>query len=215
MANSKPSSVHLPVIPFGSALGCDEAAAKAQSREPRIETFRFGDAPPNAAAVRELTWFFNEAESAIEGPSYGCALVAGCTATTLDEEEARIEAVHAAGKINGWLAKVHTTEALLLAGLFTQRPCPKHVRRALGVLAGAVEVLPSVRAEHLGAVATARTHADNVAGWLEELVAGRDRDRVVAWKREAARSCAIAIAAYERARGTGPCAVPDNEEEGR
>ena len=170
---------------------------------------------PSAAAVRELIWFFNEAESAIEDSSNFCPLVAGSTATTADEEEARREAVHAVGKINGWLSKVHTTEALLLAGLFTDRPWPKRVRRALGVLGGAVAVLPVVRAEHLSAFATGRTRSDKVPDWLEELLAGRGRDSVAAWKRDAARSCAIAIAAYERARGKCPCIAPEKEEEDR
>jgi hypothetical protein len=183
---------------------------KTKSREKKSKRFRFGDVSPSDATVRELTWFFNEAESAMEEPSNYCRLVAGGTASTADEEVARIEALHAAGKINAWLAAVHTTEALLLAGLFTERAWPRRVERALGVLAGAVEASPVVRAEHLRAVATVRTSAKTVTARLVEVIAHVGPASVVAWKRDAERACAIAIRAYERARGTGPCAAPDD-----
>jgi hypothetical protein len=170
---------------------------------------RFRDVTPSAAAEAELRWFFNEAEAEIDQPSNYCSLLAGVRRTTEDEVERRIEAQHAAGKINGWLKRLHTTEALLLAGLYTERPWSDEVTTALPFgLAGAAEAHATVRVEWLRAVARGQTRARNVAAWIEDVVHKGRRDLVDAWRAELELSCALAVRAYDRARGNRACVVP-------
>lgn len=170
---------------------------------------RFRDVTPSAAAEAELRWFFNEAEAEIDQPSNYCSLLAGVRRTTEDEVERRIEAQHAAGKINGWLKRLHTTEALLLAGLYTERPWSDEVTTALPFgLAGAAEAYPTVRVEWLRAVARGQTRARTVAAWIEDVVHKGRRDLVDAWRAELELSCALAVRAYDRARGNRSCVVP-------
>ncbi len=174
---------------------------------------RFRDVTPSAAAEAELHWFFNEAESEIDMPSNHCSFLAGVRRTTEEEVERRLEAQHAAGKINGWLKSLHTTQALLLAGLYIERPWSDEVTKALPFgLAGAAEAYPTVRVEWLRAVARSQTRARSVADWIENVVHLGRRDLVDAWRAELELSCALAVRAYDRARGNRPCVVPCDDE---
>jgi hypothetical protein len=175
---------------------------------------RFRDVTPSAAAETELRWFFNEAESQIDVPSNICAHLWGVSPTSAEAVERRIEAQHAAGKINGWLKSLHTTQALLLAGLYIERPWSEEVTKALPFgLAGAAEAYPTARVEWLREVARGQTRARSVADWIEEVVHKGRTDLVNAWRAELELACALAVHAYDRARGNRPCVVPQDEEE--
>jgi len=173
---------------------------------------QFGDVKPSLQAQEELRWFFNEAERELEEPSAFCALVAGHTASSMDEVERRQEAMHAAGTINRRLQSLGVTDALMLSGLYTERVWPKRMERLLGRLAGAVEALPTVRAQYLRALIGAQTKTKSVEAWLEELIEVGGPAAVEDWRREAQLACAIASHAYELARGDGPSVVPTEEE---
>ncbi len=174
---------------------------------------RFRDVTPSAAAEAELRWFFNEAESEIDVPSNICAHLWGVSPTSADAVERRIEAQHAAGKINGWLKCLHTTHALLLAGLYIERPWSEEVTKALPFgLAGAAEAYPTARVEWLREIARGQTRARSVAAWIEEVVRKGRTDLVNAWRTELELACAIAVRAYDRARGNRACVVPQDEE---
>ncbi len=178
-----------------------------------VTTRRFRDVTPSPAAEAELRWFFNEAETEIDMPSNHCSLLAGVRRTTEEEVERRLEAQHAAGKINGWLKSLHTTQALLLAGLYIERPWSDEVSKALPCgLAGAAESYPTVRVEWLRAVARSQSRARSVADWIEDVVHLGRRDLVDAWRAELELSCALAVRAYDRARGNRPCVVPSDDE---
>ena len=175
---------------------------------------RFRDVTPSAAAEAELRWFFNEAESEIDVPSNICAHLWGVSPTSAEAVERRMEAQHAAGKINGWLKCLHTTQALLLAGLYIERPWSEEVTKALPFgLAGAAEAYPTARVEWLREVARGQTRARSVADWIEEVVHKGRTDLVNAWRAELELACALAVHAYDRARGNRPCVVPQDEEE--
>ncbi len=176
---------------------------------------RFRDVTPSAAAEAELRWFFNEAEGELEMPSnYFCGLLAGASPTSMDAVERRMEAQHAAGKINDWLKRLPTNHALLLAGLYTEQAWSDAVAEALPHgLAGAVAAYATVNVEHLRALARCETRARSVKDWIEETVRKGRRDLVDHWRAEIELELALAIHAYDRARGNRPCAVPENEEE--
>ena len=173
---------------------------------------RFRDVSPSEAAEAELTWFFNEAEIAMDGQSNYCARLAGCGVETLDEVERRLEAQHSAGKINDRLKRLRSTDALLLSGLYTERPWSQAVDAALpGGLAGAASALPRVRVEHVRALARAQTRAKDVCAFIEEVVRKGRPELVAEWRAELELACAIAVTAYERVRGDGPSVVPTEE----
>lgn len=175
---------------------------------------RFRDVTPSAAAEAELRWFFNEAEAEIDIPSNYCPLLAGVRRTTEEEVERRIEAQHSAGKINDWLKRVHTNHALLLAGLYTEQSWSEEVTEALPYgLAGAAAAYATVNVEHLRAIARCETRARSVKDWIEELVRKGRRDIVDRWRAELELALALAIHAYDSARGNRPCVVPQDEEE--
>jgi len=175
---------------------------------------RFRDVTPSAAAEAELRWFFNEAESEIDVPSNICAHLWGVSPTSADAVERRLEAQHAAGKINGWLKSLHTTQALLLAGVYIERPWSEAVTKALPFgLAGAAEAYPTARVEWLREVARGQTRARSVADWIEEVVRKGRTDLVNAWRTELELACALAVRAYDRARGNRPCVVPQDDAE--
>jgi hypothetical protein len=179
------------------------------------EQRRFRDVSPSEAAEAELTWFFNEAETAMDEPSNFCVLLAGGTRSNLEEVERRAEARHAAGKINDRLQRLRSTDALLLSGLYTERPWSDAVEGALpGGLAGAAYASPRVRVEYVRALARAQTHAKDVGAFIEEVVRKGRPDLVAEWRAELELACAISVTAYERVRGDGPSAVPA-EEDGR
>ncbi len=184
-----------------------ESMSGAGGRRARLHV---GNVSPSAAADEELHWFFNEAESEIDVPSSFCALLAGVPRDSLESMEDRAEALHAAGKIRARLEAVSVTDARMLESLYTERPWPAKVERALGVLAGPVEAMAVVRVEHLRAIARMRTGTKTVTAWLEELLAA-DRAALAPWRQEAERSCKIALVAYERVRGKGPSVVPTEE----
>jgi hypothetical protein len=174
--------------------------------------WKFGDVSPSPAAFEELSWFFNEAETAIDQPSTYYATLAGQTTLTLEEVERRHEALHAANKIKARLEAMPLEQMMLLAGLYIEWPWSGRVEMALGCLAGALATSASFRAEYQCALATGRTKEDTVAGWLEEFVASGGEQAIAAWRICIERACAIAVRAYERARGDGPSVVPHEEE---
>lgn len=173
-------------------------------------------ASPSPAAEEELFWFFNEAEAAIDQPSTYYPMLRRETALSLEEVEARQEALHAASKIKARLEALSVADALLLAGLYTERPWSERVERALGsgCLAGALVVSASFRAAYMTAVVRGVTKANSAAAWLEEVVRAGGPAAVSAWRQEVERACAHAVRAYERARGEGPSVVPQEEEVG-
>lgn len=131
----------------------------------------FRDFLPSAAADAELTWFFNEAEIAIEQPSNFQGLIAGASVTSLPEVERRAEAMHAARKIEERLKRLLPTDALLLAGLYTELPWSRAVTRALpGGLAGAARVWVPVLAAYVRTLTRGQTHAKDIAEFVEETV---------------------------------------------
>jgi hypothetical protein len=173
--------------------------------EPR----RFRDVSPSEAAEAELTWFFNEAEIAMDSESNYCARLAGCGIDTLAEVERRAEARHAAGKINDRLVRLRSTDALLLSGLYTDRAWSDAVEAALPRgLAGAASALPRVRLEHVRALARGQTHAKDVRAFIEDVVRKGHRKLMAEWRAELELACAIAVTAYERVRGEGGSVVP-------
>ena len=175
---------------------------------------RFRDVSPSEAAEAELTWFFNEAETAIEQPSNFQGLIAGCSPTSLEEVERRAEAIHAARKIHDRLKRLRSTDLLLLRGIYSEREWSEAVEEALPHgLAGAAEASAGVRVEHLRALARVQTRAKNVAAFVEEIVRKGRRDLLAEWRAEVELACALAVAAYERVRGDGPSVVPDDEDE--
>jgi hypothetical protein len=98
----------------------------------------------------------------------------------------------------------------MLEGAYRERVWPRAVEQALGVLAGAVVALPTVKVLHLRALVSARTEADTAAEWVEEVAKERPA-ALAAWRKEAERACGIAVRAYERARGKGECVVAEGE----
>ncbi len=170
-------------------------------------TRSFCGVTPSLAADAELTWFFNDAETAIEVPSNLPRLLVGLTASTLEEEEERMEAKHAADWIRDRLLSIPLAQARTLEALYLERPWPRRVERALGELTGPVEALPVVRAEHLRALARGHTSQRACVWWLDELVKANRRALEV-WRPEAELACAVAITAYERVRGRGASVVP-------
>lgn len=171
---------------------------------------QFRDVVPSDAADRELRWFFNDAEEACEQPSNYVCLLGGASPTNMAAVEARAEAVHARATIRTWLEAVSVADVLQLQGVYLERAWPRAIRKALGMLAGAVEALPTVRVLYMRALITAKTEADTVVAWLEEHAKAED-DVLSRWKEEAEMRCAMAIRAYERARGTVECVVPEEE----
>jgi hypothetical protein len=176
--------------------------------EPR----RFRDVSPSEAAEAELTWFFNEAEIAMDEQSNYCARLAGSGIDTLEEVERRAEARHAAGKIKDRLVRMRSTDALLLAGLYTERAWSDGVEAALpGGLAGAASALLRVRLDHVRGLAREQTHAKDVRAFIEEVVRKGHRKLVAEWRAELELACAVAVTAYERVRGDGPSVVPQED----
>jgi hypothetical protein len=168
---------------------------------------------PSPEADEELSWFFNEAEMAIDVPSNYCVLLSGVSPTDLPEVERRAEALHAAGKIRARIESLNSGDAVLLAGLYVKRSFTLALRKTLGRMAGAVEALPIVRTEHLFALARGRTAKRRAFDWLDELAQRQDPTLRV-WRRESRGACAVAIRAYELARGSGPSVVPHDDEDG-
>jgi hypothetical protein len=169
--------------------------------------FCFGDVSPSRAARHELHWFFNEALKEVELPSNYVGMLSGMSPGSLAAVERRAEAIHSARKIRDRLGALSTLDAIMLEALYTERPWPPRVEGALGALTGPVAALPIVKAEYLRALLGARSRAKSVTAWLEELVTA-DRNALAIWRPEAELACAMAVAAYERARGKGPSVVP-------
>ena len=136
------------------------------------EQRRYRDVSPSDAAVDELTWFFNEAEMAMEERTNFSAWIAGCDGIdTLEAVERRAEARHSAGKVHDRLKRLRETDALLLSGLFLERYWSDAVDAALPAgLAGAAAVCPRVRVEHLRALARGQTKAGDARAFVEEAV---------------------------------------------
>jgi hypothetical protein len=162
------------------------------------------------AAHAELVWFFNRAEIEVDTPSR-CAYLFGCgpSPVSLAAVERRAEAVHAAGKIHRWMQALPAGYPKILAGLYTQWPCPPPLRRALGRVAGAVLQSPEVQMRYAHERSTSRTRARTAALWLLERVESEGAAAFGAWRQSAERQCALALRSYEHVRGPGECAVPE------
>jgi hypothetical protein len=106
---------------------------------------RFGDVSPSEAAEAELSWFFDEAASAIDMPSNCCLLLEGRSATTLGEQERRIEALHAAGKIYRRLQALKASDVIVLSALYTEEPITGTRRDVERACAAAVRAYDLVR----------------------------------------------------------------------
>jgi hypothetical protein len=146
-----------------------------------------------------------------EGHTNLYARVAGCGVETLDEIERRIEARHSAGKIYDRLMRVSATDRLVLSGLFLERYWSDALEAALPAgLAGAAAVLPRIRTEHVRDLVRAHTKARDVRAFVEEMAARRGA-LLAEWRAELELASAIAVAAYERVRGSGPSVVPQEE----
>jgi hypothetical protein len=173
---------------------------------------RFRNVTPGAAADAELTWFFNEAEIAIDMPSNFLGLLTGVLPTSLEAVERRAEAMHSARKIYDWLQRIPSTDMRILAGFYTERPWSNVVNRALpGGLAGAAAASVEVRVEYARALGRAQTRAKNVVEFIEEVVRKGRLDLVAAWRDEVVVACATAVTAYERVRGDRPSVVPEDD----
>jgi hypothetical protein len=185
------------------------------SREARNahRAFRFGDVSPSAAAHEELWWFFNEAARELAPPTNPMAAPFDEVWSLMGAVERRAEAVHSANKIWRRLEALRAIESHTLEALYTQRPWSRRLQRALGVLAGAVEALPILRAEYMAAEARRQTTAPTAAAWLEELVARRGPKAVTIWGCAAEAACRGAVVAYDAVRGDRPSAVPGADED--
>ena len=172
---------------------------------------RFGDVLVSTEADEELTWFFNVALAQIEQPSNQATAWGGERPGTLAAFERRAEALHAARKIWERLRQMGHGDAHALRALYTERPWPRALLRRFGHLVAVVAWLPAVRDAHLGARRRGTTDLDNVTAWLEERLAAKSDDLAV-WREQALRTCERAVAAYERARGSGPSVTPKEEE---
>jgi hypothetical protein len=102
-----PSTVHLPVV----TQSPDPDATS--NRQPRR---RFHNFSPSDAANAELTWWFNEAESAIDQRSNFLGLLTGASLTCVEAVEQRAEAMHAARKIHDRLQRLRAADTRLLSG---------------------------------------------------------------------------------------------------
>jgi hypothetical protein len=179
---------------------------------PKPPSFRFRDVSPSEAANHELWWFFNQAEIDMEHRSALHGLIAGVAPGSLTEVERCAEATHAARKIQDRLERMRATDALLLAGLYTERPWSDAVLKALpGGLAGAAQASVTARAEFECARARCLTRAKSVVEFIEEVVRRGRADLVAEWRKELEVACAIAVHAYDRVRGAGPSVVPDED----
>jgi len=172
---------------------------------------RFGDVVVGGALDHELAWFFNTAESAMELPSVQGQLLAGRQPGSVGALLSRVEATHAARKICERLKSLDVRDALVLAALYTERRWPRALVHKLQHLAGVVESLPGVRAQHLGERETGRTRATSTTAWLDELVADRP-EQAVMWREEAGRACARAVSAYQQVRGDDESVVPEEDD---
>jgi hypothetical protein len=172
----------------------------------------FPDFLPSAAADAELTWFFNEAETAIEQPSNFQALLGGVSPTTLEQVERRAEAMHAAGKIRDRLLRLRRADVRLLLGLYTERPWSRAVTQALpDGLAGAAWASVPVRVAYVHALVRAETRAKDVADFVEEVVRLGRTELVAAWREQLELACAAALRAYQLVRRDGPSVVPEED----
>jgi len=172
---------------------------------------RFGDVVVGSALDHELCWYFNRAESATELPSVQGQLLAGRQPGSVGALLSRVEAAHAARKICERLKRLDVRDALVLGALYTERRWPRELVRKLQHLAGVVESLPGVRAQHLGERMAGRTTAPSTTTWLEELVTDRP-EQAVEWREEAGRACARAVSAYQHVRGDDESVVPEQED---
>ncbi len=187
------------------------ARSVSNEREQMHAGRRFGDVVVGAAADHELTWFFNEAESAMELPSVQGQLLAERRPGSPEALLAGAEAIHAGRKIWERLLAVGARDEFVLQALYTARRWPRAIERKLFHLSGVVESLPAVRAQHLFERGRKLTAAATTTAWLEEIVEQRAAE-AVAWRDDAARACARALSAYQHVRGEGPSVAPEEDD---
>jgi hypothetical protein len=167
------------------------------------------------AADEELTWFFEEALSAIEPPSnyermlMKLALRASTReANELDEAaEARVEALHAARTIYERLMTLAPDDRSVIRALYTPVDLPAWLEDACGWLTPLVCVLPLVLRELEEARACGRTQALTAADWLAGIVLAEGAEAVQPLVEEARGAAARALIAYESTRAGFPRSV--------
>ncbi len=167
----------------------------------------------------ELRWLCEQAEQAVHMKSLWPATVERAVdgrggahlGTTLGEEEARVDAMHRAGTILGWLEAIAPAHCDVLVAAYRppERPLPAHYALKLGRLAGVVARLASVREGFERALAQRRTVAKSPVDWLDEQIVRGDEERANVARREAFGVYARALAAYRAARGNRPSLAPE------
>ena len=166
----------------------------------------------------ELAWLCEEAELTIGTRSNWGAMVDAAldggnirSASTLEEEEQRVDAMHRASTIIGWLESLAPPHSDVLVAAYRPppRPWPVHYALKLGRLAGVVAMLRSVRDGYERARAGGRTVAPTAADWLDEQLVRGDDGRANAARLEAFGLYARALAAYRKARGSRPSLAPE------
>ncbi|HEY1698082.1 MAG TPA: hypothetical protein VGG39_38240 [Polyangiaceae bacterium] len=175
--------------------------------------FRFGDAAPTLAAHEELWWFFNDAGADLVSAAPPTAWFFDLEIALLVAEERCAEAALATQIVGQRIDALDKIDKAVLEGVYTLHPRSVQVERALGVLAGAVEALPVVCAEHLAARMWGLTRAKTPAEWLEERVRNGGAAAVTMWAAPAEAACAAAVRVYDHVRGHGPKVVPGRLDE--
>jgi len=167
------------------------------------------DPPPDAKALRELRWFFQEAESAVDTASNFAGLADG---SRLDEGvERRAEALHAAEKIGGWLKALPAGDQAVLIALFRPGGVPDDLAPSLGELAALEAISRWAAEEHRAGLASGRAGTRSPLGMVAERIAVQGALVAAEARSEAEQMRTRAIRAYERERGPGPCVVPEEE----
>jgi hypothetical protein len=167
------------------------------------------------AADEELTWFFEEALSAIEAPSnYERMLrllaLKVRTPDTLEYDdggEARAEARHAAGTIYDRLQRLAPDDCRVIRALYTPEDLPGWLEDACGWLAPLVCALPRTLRDLEEARADGRTLALAPAEWLAGIVLAEGAEGLQPLVDEARNAALRALAAYESTRSGFPRSV--------
>jgi hypothetical protein len=178
----------------------------------------FEPSSSNKVLHEELSWFFNEAESAASLPSnfttprgkasswYGTMMKADLGA------EERVEAACAAGTIERRLRAMPDSDVGVLFAAFGPHLWPEKLERALGPLTGIVVRLAAAGGTPTGAGGHAARRDHDVARALERSLHHEGLLGLGLLRAEAHTLLARALRAYARIRGLGPSIVPGKEE---
>jgi hypothetical protein len=164
-------------------------------------------------SVRELQWFFTEAESEVGLPSnFEPIMEQARTRSTgsRDSPEDRVEATHAEAIIRRWLHAMPPRDASVLMAAFEPRPWPPKLEAELGPLTGiAVRVLTAQRGPAKDVRTPRRQDEDAAAAWLNDAL-GREGSLALAPVRAKAQALFIAaLKSYANVRCPGPSVVPE------